>query len=300
MSNALATVGGSTLKALTGGGYGSVGDAGSGPSSIPNLFYDGFESGDITAPASPSPAQNSTTFAWSALNRTSIVTGAALANSVIHPSVTVVNDTRDWSAYEGDNSMRFRWTAGTNMTEQRFTLAAQPELWLRYWVRVPTNYSHGVGGGGAVNNKFLSVFMDGYEGGGDGSTFWLSMESAGGGDTNLAFTYTIGGNTGSLGMKQHAAFIDASADQGRWMQMTVHIKAESSLGAADGIVQTYRRWSDEGTATKLHEKLDVPMKLPSSPVGFAEGYFFGWANGSYAVDTEWLLDTVELSTASLL
>ena len=104
---------------------------------------------------------------------------------------------RDLTAKDGDYSLRFSYAAGSSWVEKRFSLGTpQRDLWVRYWIRVPANYTHGTISTGGVNNKFFSIWMDGYEAKGTGSTFWLSMESAGGGDTNLAFTYTSGKNTG--------------------------------------------------------------------------------------------------------
>jgi len=263
------------------------------------LFKETFESNSLNANAEGNDI-NTIGFNWQNPNRTSIVTGGPGENAQSYSSFISVNDDRDWSAKEGLYSMRFRYVAGTAMAEQRFDFEPQSSLWIRYWVRVPTNYSHGTGGGGAVNNKFLSLWMDGYEGQGDGSTFWLSMESAGSGDTNLAFTYTTGMNTGSVAMQQHFNFIDASQDRGRWMQILIHLKSESSSGSSDGTIETWRKWDGETSYTRMHSKYDVPFREPSSPKGFAEGYLMGWANGSYSENTEWLLDELTISNTSLL
>lgn len=212
------------------------------------------------------------------------------------------NDGRDWTAKTGLYAMRFHYPAGEPWSEQRFDLGKpQRELWLRYWLRVPTNYTHGMGGGSAVNNKFISIWMDGYSQFGDGSTFWLSMESAGNGNTNLAFTYSLGSKRASLAFQQYKPFINANTDKGRWMQMVIHLKAQSADGASDGVVETWRRWESEKDFTKFHEKFDLPLKVPAAgPAGFKAGYLLGWANGHYAVPTEWLLDDFTLSTESLL
>ena len=141
--------------------------------------------------------------------------------------------------------------------------------------------------------------MDEYNG--DGSTFWLSMESAGNGNTNLAFTYNLGSNSGALAYRQHMPFINVETDKGKWMQMVIHLKAQSAEGINDGVVETWRRWESETEFTKFHEQFDVPFKLPDDgPNGFQRGYLLGWANGAYLEDTEWLIDAFTLSTTSLL
>jgi len=261
------------------------------------LFYDSFESGDMST-------TNSDGFSWARNNRTSIVFGDGSINKVIWNNGIrdiPINDGRDWTPKNGTNSLRFRYAASEAMTEQRFDLGTpQTEVWYSYWTRVPANYRHTTTGGG-VNNKFFSMWTDGYEGSGTGSTFWLSMESAGAGNTNLAFTFTTGNNTGSVSMQQHTPFIDYQTDRNRWMKIVIHLKAESSENANDGVVETWRRWSDEDTFTKFHEKFDAPLRLPpGGPNGFKEGYLFGWANGEYIENTEWLLDDFKVSSTSLL
>ena len=269
-------------------------------------FRDSFESKDLLT-------TDANGFKWEGPNRTSVVTQSPKDGPVavyngkviynIHDPKMPDGTVRDWTAMDGDYSLRFRYPAGQPWAEQRFRLGTpQRDLWLRYWIRVPTNYTHGtIGTTGAVNNKFFSIWMDGYEAKGTGSTFWLSMESAGGGDTNLAFTYTSGKNTGSKGMQQHTPFIKASSDRGRWMQIVIHLKAEASQGSSDGVIQVWRRWEGESKFMLFHEKLDTPFRFPDTgPNGFAVGYLMGWANGAYASDTEWLLDDFTISTDNLL
>ena len=264
------------------------------------IFRDSFETGDFSAPDSSDGFLNKAGFRWSNTYRTSIVTMDPLS-VVINNGSPIRNESapdRDWNARSGDNSLRFRYPAGEPFAEQRFDMgAAQRDFWFSYWVRVPPNYYH-VTSGGAVNNKFFSIWTDGYSQAGDGSTFWLSMESAGSGNTNLSFTYSHGGNTTSVSMQQHAPFINHLTDRNRWMEVVVHLKTESSDNADDGVIETWRRWRDETSFTKLHEKLDAPLRIPpGGPQGFKTGYLLGWANGEYTEDTEWLLDDVKISNS---
>jgi len=261
------------------------------------LFSDTFESGDMST-------TNDDGFSWGGNNRTSIVFSDENINKQIwNNGITdiLISDGRDWSPKNGTNSLRFRYSAGTAMAEQRFDLGTpQKEVWYSYWTRVPENYYHTTSGG-AVNNKFFSMWTDGYSQAGVGSTFWLSMESSGSGNSNLAFTYSLGGNTSSLGMQQPTPFIDYQRDRNRWMKIVIHLKTESSENANDGVVETWRRWSDEDTFTKFHEKFDAPLRIPpGGPQGFKTGYLFGWANGAYTENTEWLLDDFKVSTTYFL
>ena len=258
------------------------GGGGSGPSSTPDLFTDSFESGDFSG-----ATLNTINFAWSAPNATSVVTGAAGANSQLHPDLIVVNDSRDWQGKIGDNAMRFRYPAGVNMSEQRFTFDAQDELWLRYWARVPVNLSHG-----SQNNKFLSIWSDTYDA--DGTATWQTRPSSGG---SCNIVMQDGGVLG--GEIQSTPFADVATDQGRWMQVCMQLKIETSNGAGDGILRLYRRWDDEPSFTLLHEKTDC-VNQRGDGAGYRSGYFMGWANDPFSADTEWLIDNVEMSTGSLL
>lgn len=259
------------------------------------LISDSFESMDLSA-------TNSDGFSWAGTNRTSIVTQHPEDGNVVvfngNPIYNIVNDDRDWTAFDGDYSLRFRYAAGAAMSEQRFDLgSAYPEIWISFWLRVPSNFSYGPTGS---PNKFFALWSDGYENNGDGSTIWLGMHRYQGTGADLAVTYTLGGETGSLGYQQNTPFISVT-DSGRWMQIIVRTQAESDSGASDGIIQTYRRWQGNQNFEQLHEVLNAPLKLPTSgPQGFKAGYLLGWANAAYEEDTEWLLDEFTVSKTSLL
>jgi hypothetical protein len=259
------------------------------------LFHDNFESADMSQ-------TNSQGFFWEANNRTSVVYGDGEKSEAVWNNGPVSNvQELDWKAWEGNHSLRFRWAAGENWAEQRFNLGmAQKEVWFSYFIRVPHNYRHCTSCT-RRNNKFFSLWMDNYEVKGIGSTFWLSMEDAGNGDTDLAFSYSQGNNTGSGSFQQHAPFINIATDRGRWMQIVIHLKTESATGTNDGTVETWRRWSDDTTFTALHSSTTVGFNISESgPQGFIKGYLFGWANGPYAENTDWLMDEVKISTTSLL
>ena len=51
----------------------------------------------------------------------------------------------------------------------------------------------------------------------------------------------------------------------RWMQLVFHVKCSTSIGADDGIIQMWRRWSDESSFTKIHELLTARLDIPSRP-----------------------------------
>lgn len=261
----------------------------------PNIFSDGFESGDLSA-------TNAEGFRWTSRVRTSVVNGEAVLWNGEDVHIPIA-DGKDWTAIEGTHSLRFRYPANEPWSEQRFDLGApHPDLWVRFWVRVPLNYVHGAEDT-PRNQKFLSIWMDGYSSRGDGSTVWLGFWPTGedGTDSSLAVTYSAGGYTASRGYQQYQPFITSSRDRGRWLQIVFHTRAQSAPGVADGVMETWRRWQDEESFTKLHEVLDAEIKIATDgPAGFQRGYLMGWANGHYAEETEFLLDLFEVSDAPLV
>ncbi len=121
-------------------------------------------------------------------------------------------------------------------------------------------------------NKFFALWSDGYSANGDGSTFWLAMSRSSESTTNLNFSYSPGSFQASGGFQQSQPFINPK-DRGRWMEFVMHIKAETSDGASDGIVETFIRWKNESRYNKLHELFTAAIKLPANgvPDGFQKG-----------------------------
>ena len=270
--------------------------AASSPTSTPNLFSDGFESVDLSASAA---AINTINFAWTAADRSSILHQAGASAWRDYPVIYIeeYTDGRDVTAKNGIYSMGIEYAATVNQAEQRYIHDQQNEIWLRYWVRVPENYSHGTISGGATNNKFHAFWMDGYIQEGTGATVVWSLEDAGGGNSDLYFGHTLagGGETSAL---QATPFIDVTTDRGRWMQMCLHVVFGTEAGS-DSTIETYRRWDGESSFTQLHTTSTANLTKGTS-AGWGGGYFNGYANGAYAIDQWWLIDTVEMSTGSLL
>ena len=257
------------------------------------LIVESFESGDMSA-------TNEAGFDWGTNNRTSVVTADAVVYN--NGEINVAKPSgRDWNPKHGEHSLRFRYPAGGYMAEQRFDLgSAYEELWMQYWVKVPINYYHGQTS--PTNHKFLAIWMDGYSQKGQGSTvvweFWGNPD----GSSRLAVSFN-GGDAGvSEGHQQHHDFI-SPADQGRWMEITIHLKASSDNSTPDGVIEMWRRWENEPSSerTQFHKRTDVLLSKPSSGAqGWKAGYFMGWANSPYSKDTEWLIDYITISEAPLL
>lgn len=254
------------------------------------LFVDSFESGDMSA-------TNEFGFDWGRNNKTSVVTVEAVVYNNGEKSVAIPSG-RNWEPKHEKHSLRFRYGAGKNMTEQRFHLgSAHPEIWYKYWIRVPINYSHA--SGSPSNNKFFATWMDGYSKDGDGPTVYWNLLGNGESGSNIAVSHSTGGYTIAGGQMDSTPFISVPDDRGRWMEVVIHITASTST--TEGLIEFWRRWESESTYTKIHEVEGANLPIPSGgPEGWNNGYIMGWANAPYSRDTEWLLDHFQVSTSPLL
>lgn len=254
------------------------------------IFVDSFESGDMSA-------TNDHGFDWDRNNRTSVVT----ADTVVYNNGTrenPIDSDQNWDPKHGEHSLRFRYPAGQNMTEQRFDLGgAYSDIWYKYWIRVPINYTHNTST--PSNNKFFTTWMDGYSHKGDGPTVFWNLLSNQEGGSNIAVSYSDGGYTIAGEQRQSTPFIKVPDDRGRWMEVAIHLKASSSTEA--GTIELWRRWENEANFTQIHSIQGVSLEIPSGgPEGWSKGYIMGWANAPYKVDTEWLFDELTISTEPLL
>ena len=262
------------------------------------LFYDSFESGDKSA-------TNADGFSWGGSGgNMSIITSSQVVyqgnEQVAIPKSSVENASPDWTAKDGEHSLRFRYLAGGNTAEQRFDLgSAYPEIWCRYWLRVPMNFEHG--SDSPSNHKLFALWMDGYSVHGTGPTIVWNPWNNGNDGSRLTLVYKEGGSGGTGPHEQSQPWITYPDDQGRWMQIVLHAKASSGQNTNDALIETYRKWGNETEFTLIHRLEDINMPFPTvGPNGWAAGYIMGWVNAPYAEDTEWLLDQFTVSTNSLL
>ncbi|MDO3722413.1 hypothetical protein QVZ43_11830 [Marinobacter sp. chi1] len=258
------------------------------------LLVDSFESGDLSA-------TNADGFQWSSTNRTGVVTEDTLVYNK-GPTNEVPSYNPDWTPKHGEHSLRFEYPPGKAWSEQRFKLGgAYRDIWFQYWVRVPVNYFHGQES--PTNNKFFSLWMDGYSSKGEGPSiaweFWGDQD----GSSRIAFHYSAGGYTIMGTHQQMKPFISVPRDRGRWMEVTLHVKAASSSSANDGIIEFWRRWEDQSPSDRqlLHRTTNADIAAPpGGPNGWAAGYLMGWANAEYSEQTDWLIDYLTISTESLI
>lgn len=279
--------------------------AGGGGITMPaaDYFSDDFESADWNK-ARPGGGNF-----WTNMPACSIVTKTAgstpgVSTMVYDGSPTNVEifDGRDWTAKNGDHALRVRYAAGThNNSKAQWKIQdadALPEIYVAFWLRVPENFRKGTSGGD--NNKLFWLWMDGRSGEGNGST--VGMEFRGTDSANWyckvgAGSSAVGGDQGSV------PWIAYPTDQGRWMEICIYAKVESSPGADDGLMKVWRRWDGENAFTNTHNLTGQPIKLPDSPAapqGFVECEMMGYPNAAYAADTEFLLDDVRVSSTPLV
>lgn len=237
-------------------------------------FTDSFENNDYGA-------KSKNMLSWSKTNVASVIEA---------PGTNMVRD--------GSRSLRLQ---GTEWVEQRFQLdEAYPELWFRFWVKVPVNYEH-THPNASSNRKFFAIWMDGYSGKGEGATVVWEFWKDGNKGSNIAIHWSQGNYSNAGGHQQHQPFISYPSDQGKWMQVVLRVKAASTRSTADGEIEMWRRWAGEDKFTQLHKVTKAKLPPPSSgPQGWNAGYLLGWANANYLPGTQWHFDDFTVSTGSLL
>jgi len=257
-----------------------------------SIMSDSFESGDKLSTSAYG-------FKWSTGSEVTSVVTADTEVFVTSPVNIPAPETSQWEAKTGEHSLMLRYNPGKHWTEQRFSWSEpQPEIWMSFWLRVPTNYSHPEVDG-ADNQKLFRIWMDGYGNKGEGSTVGTGFR----GDGNGGSYFFVKVNKGDYQSTSHdigkVPFITIPGDRGKWMHFVVHVKSESSANADDGLLEIWRKWEGDSDYTQTHNLQNQPIKLSSKVKGFAAGYLMGYANAAYPVTTEFLVDDFELSTAPL-
>lgn len=267
-----------------------------------NIFLDGFESEDLST-------TNADGFSWANPNRTSLVTmdpdanqgvceGSETGAYAIWNNGDICNfggDGKDWTAKNGDISMRFRYPADEPWAEQRFEMGeAYPELWMAFWLRVPTNFHKGDGS----NNKFWRIWRNDYSESKCkvGSEFRTAGNQYPDGSANVYLKAPA--NTGDAA---HYSPFMRPEDAGRWMHIVVYMKCSSEVDSGDGIVRQWRKWESDSDYILMNEvtNRNIQPEGPKGSQGFNKGYIMGWANDPYSETTEFLIDDFELSTSDL-
>lgn len=272
------------------------------------IFSDSFESGDMSATSTDG-------FSWDKNNSTSIVTQdqtdgpVAIYNNQpiynIHDTTMPDGSTRNWTAKVGANSLRFRYAAGANWSEQRYDLGkGYPEIWISYWIRVPTNYKRGLGSSN-VNNKWFDILMGPMSQYSNGTVSRIEMQDWPGSSNsmNINIAFRNGSDGKYKNSNMYSQFV-TPADAGKWMHLVYQLRASATTSTTDGIIRMYRRWENETGYTLINELVNLNVGIGAGSVssgylGWGSGYFMGYANSPYNNDTEWLIDDFIVSDTSL-
>lgn len=254
------------------------------------VVMDGFETANLTAPTGPAPAINTSGFSWGTTNYTQIVGMVGGQSTAVYGGRGVISQAwpgSNFTCKTGTYCLRFYYAAGQTMSEQRFFLGRHyDDVWVAYWIRVPENFYHG-----GMNNKFAAFWTNVYDGPGD--ITWQTRPN-GGGSAKLVVQ---DGGTQQVEVDAFNNFITL-ADRGRWMQVAMRMRPATASGANNGVIEFYRRWSNETTFTRLYSKTNA--RFYEGGQGIHQGYLMGWANDPYDADTDWLIDDFTVSDTSLV
>lgn len=256
-----------------------------------DLVIENFETSDLTAAGTDCDFNSGNLFTWDGTYYTSIVGMVSGVATRFIPLPEVTYPGKDYTPKQGSRCLRFRYAPDIGMSEQRFSLGAHyDDVWVRYWVKIPENFSHGT-----MNNKWAAFWTNSYDGAGD-VTFQTRPTS--GGSCKMVVQ---DGGVAVVEVDVYENFINVATDLGRWMQIVYHLRPESSNGAANGQIRVWRRWDGENSWTQIYNKTNAGFY--EGGVGVHQGYLFGSSEGGPYQDpdeTHFLIDTFEVSTTSLV
>ena len=240
------------------------------PTNAVIYLQDDFESGSLTAPVAMAG------FGWN--------------GSPADPGYQAsVSPTR---AHGGTSSLRFPYRAGTidedAWVEQRFTMGNNlTEVYVRYWLYIPSNYAHRDSPGGD-NNKFFRIWDDNYGHVKLGSSLWPQSPSNPSAGSYLMLERANYNEPGMGGYNFPTAqnFI-SPADYGKWMRIQLYFKLDTGSGNARMKVwKNYALVLDSGNFAN-----------PAGPYlnAFQNGYILGWSNSGFNELTELYVDDFTMS-----
>lgn len=254
----------------------SLVSANSSAESLLGLLFDGFETG--------------TKATVGALRWTDSAGGVVVSNT--------------WAA-TGSYSMKFPYLAKADAdddwVEQRFELTTHAsELWVRFKMRVPDGYSHR-DVSGSDNNKFFKISSNPDTNSSEGVNLMWEYWPSGNGGSQLAYHWTNPGV--SVGSHEQMKYVFGPAEAGKVLEFVLHARMSSKAGVEDGVVQTWVRTQGAATFTQIHDQRAAPLYPASSwptQTTWVAGYVLGWANSSFAKNTTFYIDDLQMSSSSLL
>ena len=196
------------------------------------------------------------------------------------------------ASFDGYDCLRFRFGPTTpgesgGGAEQRFALGRQiQELWLEYYLHIPSNLVLWENLPNTAPNKFLSLWPENYSTVGETyvvTEFWRDGTDTnsyarilGLGDLYNPSTFTIRGGDAF----QNTEFINTER-AGSWHRIRVHYKIASGPGQTDGV---YEGWL--GDELMWRSRSDWVFWYTGGLNYIAEGYFMGSTNPGYEDETD--------------
>ena len=291
-------------------------------------FEDGFEGGDTYS-------SNAQGFSWGGDNSNAIFNSQGMLwkkeTGTNSPPLTSFTSENGWTwaidsntswtprSGSGSNFLNFIYSASDNWAERRFELGAGgPDVWISFWLRVPTNYilpNPNECGSSSMGDKLFALWHDSYTTTQQtGSSFVMGLKPETGGsagriarlDMNFApgCKSTIGDKTpnapctnnnwGSITIEK---FIVPATDAGKWMHIVIRAKENSATGIEDGLIQMWRKW-DGGAYTQIFDRKGIHVNKQGG--GWQAGYILGDSGLGHCEQTEWLMDDFIVSDKPLI
>ena len=207
------------------------------------------------------------------------------------------------NTHSGSHALRFHYPGKADpctdaSAEQRFNIANLNEIWIEYWFFLPSNFAHREPAGcatSAANQKFIRVWgpsENAYSQ--NNPKAGASFDPINGGPDSFVYVqWGDADNTMLAGQDPLSRWNQAftSATRGKWMLLRWHFKLASGPSATDGQVQL---WVDGALKVNLQGK---PF-YGTTGNWFSTGYLMGWANASYAQDTDFFIDDFRIYGAN--
>jgi hypothetical protein len=188
-------------------------------------------------------------------------------------------------AHTGSYSLRFIFGPNApgeqDWSEIRFDMGAtREELWIEYYLFVPSNYAHRYDGAG--HNKFLALWgSKGYDEGGQLFGFINTWPADAEGWQSEAYVAAYAGEDVRAG-EEGFNFI-GNTHRNSWIRVRYHIKPGTGREASDGIIQM---WRDD---TQIMDYTSL-IWYHSQENGFRNGYLMGWSSTGFTEETKIYID----------
>ena len=189
-------------------------------------------------------------------------------------------------AHSGSHALAFHYPSvpggEDSSAELRFDLPDLEEMWMEYYVWVPSNFYHR-DKEGPENNKFLRIWGGDY--GNSDPKFGASYRPMSGGDEAYGYVQWGDHDTTILGAQDPDSHWDlfTAATKGSWIRVRWHAKLATSEQAEDGEIQL---WQD-GELEVDFQNLDF---YGDQTEFFDQGYLFGWSNSGFDEETTFYVD----------